>query len=121
MEGWFKIDRKIVNWEWYSDTITFRVFFHLLATANYENKKWKGLSIKRGQVFSSYQSIIEGIGDFSYSKQNIRTAIKKLRKTGEITVQSTHNGLLITINKYDFYQFENIKTTDQVTRYATDH
>lgn len=115
-QGWVKIFRKFRNWEWYSDTVTFRVFFHLLLTANYETKRWHGIEIRRGQIFTSYQHIIDEIGDTRYTKQNIRTAINHLKSTGELTVLSTHGGMLITIEKYDLYQLQN----EKITRKSTD-
>lgn len=115
MEGWIKLFRQLKDWEWYSDTVTFRVFIHLLISANYEEKKWKGITIGRGQVFTSYQHIIDEIGDESFSKQNIRTAINHLKSTGELTVLSTRNGLLINIEKYSLYQSQKEKLTDQST------
>ena len=40
MSGWIKIHRQILEWEWYSDTNTFRVFLHLLLKANHKEKKY---------------------------------------------------------------------------------
>lgn len=41
MEGWISLYRKILNWEWYSDANTFRLFIHLLLQANHEEKNGK--------------------------------------------------------------------------------
>lgn len=119
MEGWISLYRKFINWEWYSDTITVRVFLHLLLTANYKEKKWEGIVIKRGQKFTSYQNIFKEIGDKKISIQNIRTAFSHLKSTGEITWQVTHNGMLITIEKYDLYQIQKEQLTDQSTDQLT--
>ena len=45
--GWIKIHRKIIKWEWYQDLPTKSLFFHLLLTANIEDKKWQGKVISR--------------------------------------------------------------------------
>ena len=45
-----KIYRKMMEWEWYQDVKVARVFIHLLLKANHKEKKWKGRTIKKGQV-----------------------------------------------------------------------
>ncbi len=52
--GWIKIHRKILDWEWYSDLNVRVVFLHLLLKANHDDKKWMGMDIKRGFVWMSY-------------------------------------------------------------------
>ena len=49
--GFILIHRKITNWEWYSDTNVFCAFLHCIFLANWEDKKWRGITIKRGQFF----------------------------------------------------------------------
>ena len=44
MEGWIKLHRQILDWEWYDDINVKVLFLHLLLTANYEDKKWQGTS-----------------------------------------------------------------------------
>lgn len=41
MDGWIKLHRKLINWEWYQDTNVKVVFLHLLLIANHEDKKWQ--------------------------------------------------------------------------------
>ena len=45
MEGWIKVHRKLVDWEWYNDINVKVVFLHLLLTANHKEKQWKGQTI----------------------------------------------------------------------------
>lgn len=47
MEGWIKLYRKFLNWEWYKDNNVKIIFLHLLLTANHKDKKWKGKTIKK--------------------------------------------------------------------------
>ena len=101
MEGWICLHRKMLDWEWYSDANTFRLFIHLLLLANHEEKKWKGQVIKRGQLITSSEHLAE---DLKLSRQQIRTSINKLKSTSEITTKSTNRFLLITIEKYGEYQ-----------------
>ena len=101
MEGWIKLHRKILKWEWFQDDNTFRVFLHLLLTANYKDTKWKGIEIKRGQVLAGRNSLSVNTG---ISAQSIRTCLNRLKSTSEITIKSTNKYSIITINKYEDYQ-----------------
>lgn len=112
MDGWIKIHRKILEWEWYDDPYVFRVFFHFLMTANYEDKKWHGIIIKRGQRVCSYPSIAE---ELAITIQNVRTAISKLKSTGELTHKPHSRWSVVTVNKYEDYQTTNRQTNSQLT------
>lgn len=99
--GFIKIHRKIIEWEWYSDNNVFRVFTHLLLTANFENKKWQGIDISRGQVITSLEKLGKST---SLSIQQVRTALTKLKSTQEITIKSTKLHTFITLTNYNLYQ-----------------
>lgn len=99
--GFIKIHRKIIEWEWYSDTNTFRVFLHLLLTANFENKKWQGIEIARGQLITSLEKLAKST---SLSIQQVRTALDKLKLTHEITMKTTNAYSFITLTNYNLYQ-----------------
>ena len=43
--------------------------------------------------------------DTGLTEQQIRTSLAKLQQNGEITVESTNKFSIVTISKYDFYQF----------------
>ena len=101
MDGWIKLHRKILEWEWYNDNNTKIVFLHLLLTANHKEKKWQGITIKRGQKLTSLQHLAE---ETNLSMQQVRTALDKLKLTNEITTKSTNKNTLITIEKYSNYQ-----------------
>lgn len=87
MEGFITLHRKIMKWEWYKDVPTKVLFLHLLLNANYEEKKWRGLIIKRGQLVTSLNHLSEETG---LTKQQVRTALCKLEATQEITRSVTH-------------------------------
>lgn len=108
-EGYIKIHRKIRNWQWYRDSNTLHVFMDLLLEANYEDSKVGLQEIKRGQVLTSLKRISENTG---LSFQNIRTALSKLEKSGEINKQITNKHSIITINKYNDYQETNKQLTN---------
>ena len=105
MNGYIKIHRSFIYWEWYKNNNTRFVFLHLLITANFAAKRWQGLTIQRGQLVTSKAKLAHELG---LSMQQIKTVFTNLRTTGEITTKATNKYTIITICKYDSYQsFEN--------------
>jgi hypothetical protein len=43
MNGYIKLHRKLVDWEWYTDIPTKTLFIHLLLVANHKPNKWRGM------------------------------------------------------------------------------
>ena len=109
MEGYIKLYRQVMKWEWYDDANTFRLFIHLLLKANYEDAQWRGLTIKRGQLFTSIGHLSH---ELKISNKAIRIALDKLIKTKEVASEGASNGTMITICKYDIYQ-SNFNTEGQ--------
>ncbi len=104
-----KLNRKILDWKWYQDATTFRVFIHLILKANVFDNDFQNITVHRGQLVTSYGHIAGDLGFYKNSNINvepIRTAIRHLKKTGEITTERIQKGLLITINNYEKYQGE---------------
>ena len=113
--GFIIIDRSITQWRWYHDANTFRVFFHLMLTANYEDKDFENITVKRGERVISYSKLAV---ELSLSERNVRTAIKHLKETGEVTVRAYRKFSVITVNNYDEYQAGDRLLTDN--RQASD-
>ena len=99
--GWIKLHRKIVDWEWYDDGNVFRLFMHFLLNANTKDCRWHGMDIKRGQLIISSEDISKKL---HFTRQQYRTALNKLKSTNEITTKSTNKNTIVTICKYDSYQ-----------------
>lgn len=106
--GHIKIDRKILEWEWYSDINTCRLFVHLLLKANWKPGKFMGVDVDRGSLATSLQNLASETG---LSVQNIRTSLKKLKTTGELTVNQHPKFSVITIKNYTLYQDVNSQLT----------
>ena len=111
-QGFIKIFRKIIDWEWFKKPNTRLVFEYFLYKANYEDKVWRGIEVKRGQLITSLRNIAK---DNGISLQHTRTAISNLVSTHEITLKSTHNYTIVTVVNYDNYQIGEEKTTHQLT------
>jgi hypothetical protein len=105
-----KLNRKIKNWRWFSDVNTAHFFIYCLLSANWKERCFKETKVERGQFVRTYKNMSAESG---LSVQNIRTAIKHLISTGEITVSLTGKGrgatLVITVVKYEEYQQANMK------------
>lgn len=99
--GWIKLHRKILDWEWFTSPSTLQLFIYLLLRANKEDKKWRGILIKRGQLVTSVATISE---ETKLSTQQVRTSLNRLKSTNEITSKTTNRFTLVTICKYESYQ-----------------
>ena len=113
--GWVKIHRKILEWEWYDDVNTFKLFMHLLIMANHKEKRYKGVLIKKGQVMTGQDILAK---QTNLSRRNVRTSLSKLKSTNEVTIKSDSKGSIIQLVNYNNYQV----VTNEVTsdRPATD-
>jgi len=99
--GYIKLFRQFSEWEWYKDINTKCLFLHCLISANFKDARWQGKLIKRGQFSTSLAHLAFETG---LSVRNVRTALEKLEKTGEIKRVSTSNLTMITVCKFDSYQ-----------------
>jgi hypothetical protein len=111
--GFIKTYRSLLNWEWYQNSNVKVVFLHLLLKANHSNQRWQGNLIKRGQLITSYEHLSQELGDLSVMQ--VRTALDKLKLTGEITSESNNLFTIITINNYGAYQGSNKPDNKRIT------
>ena len=100
-EGYIKLYRSMLKWEWYDDINTFRVFLHLLLTVNHYDERWRGVEVKRGQRICSYGKLAK---ETKLSVKNVRTALNHLKSTGEVAHQATAEYGLFTVVNYGKYQ-----------------
>lgn len=101
--GFVKLYRRLLNWEWYSDLPVRVLFLHCLLKANFKDTKWKGQTIKTGQFITSIASLSR---ETALTQQQIRTALWKLKSTGEITNRATSRYSIITVNSWNKWQSE---------------
>lgn len=100
-EGWIKLHRSIMDWEWFADAETLQLFLYLLLTANYEEKKWKDITIRRGQLVASLSGLASSL---NMSVKKIRVRLNRLADSGTIITEWTNKYSVITICNYDSYQ-----------------
>ena len=72
---YIKLSRKILEWEWYSDINTSRLFIHMLLKANWKEGKFRGTTVPRGSFVSSIGKLAE---ETQLTNREIRTAISHL-------------------------------------------
>jgi len=99
--GYVSLFRSFTNWEWFTVPNMVTVFIYCLLKANFKDKSWRGINVKRGSFITSIDSIAK---DTNLTKQQVRTCLKKLEKTQEIVKQSNTRNTQITICKYNSYQ-----------------
>lgn len=112
MGSYIKIDRKILEWEWWPDINTHRLFCYMLLKANWKDAKFKGEVIPRGSFVSSIAALAEGT---NLTVNEVRTALKHLKSTNEITSKSCNKYTIFTVNNYDIYQDINEQNHKQIT------
>ena len=116
--GYIWVHRSILSWEWYTETNTFKVFLHLLIKANWQDGRFRGKEVKRGQLITTIPQLSK---ELKLSIQQVRTALEHLKSTGEISTDGIANRYtVITIEKYDVYQRPWETDNTQSNRPSTD-
>lgn len=113
-----KVYRKLMEWEWYTDVNTTKLFIHCLLRANWKEGKWKGIHYKAGEFITSLPSLAEESG---LTIQQVRTSLSKLISTGELTSKTTDSvtgkklskNRIIAVNNWDGYQYDNRHSNSQ--------
>lgn len=121
MKGdYIKINRSLLEWGWYKDKNTSRLFIHMLLKANWKDGFFLGIEIKRGSFVSSLAKLSE---ETNLSVREIRTAIKHLESTGEVTSKKYNKFSVFTVNNYCSYQSSDTQSDKQPTsnRQASDN
>ena len=101
MDSWLKIYRKFVEWEWFGKPEMVQLYLFILLSANNKNKMWNGVQVKRGQLVTSIDTLHQKTG---LSVQTLRTCLKRLKSTSEVTIKPTKRYTVITVCKYASYQ-----------------
>lgn len=99
--GFVKVHRSFLDWEWYDDGNCVRVFFHLLLNVNWETKKWRGKTILPGQIITSMDGLGRKLG---LSRSSVVRVFSKLESTGEVTIDANNKWTLVTIVNWAKYQ-----------------
>jgi len=112
MAGWIKLHRKMLEWEWYDDINVCRLWMHILLKANHKPNNWRGITVQAGQFVTGRIALAKETG---LTEQQIRTALNKLKSTGEVTSKSYSKFSVITITSWAPHQTDNQQENQQAT------
>lgn len=110
--GYIRLDRKILDWEWYADINTTRLFIHFLLTAQWEDSTFHGVPVPRGSLVTSYPLIEKQTG---LSIRQARTALSNIQSTGSVTVKKYPKFSVVSVVSYDEYQIGGRQSDRQST------
>ena len=111
-DGYVKAYRKMMNWRWWSNSDTVKVFMYILFRANLKESYFDGKVIPRGSFVTSRKTIAH---DCYISEQTTRTILNRLKSTNEITMSTTSKYTVITVVNYEEYQGTNQVSNQQLT------
>lgn len=107
MNDFIKLHRSILQWEWWDNHNTTRLFLYCLVKANWKDDSWQGIEVPRGSFITSYEKLANETG---LTLKQIRVALNNLKRTSEVAHKGHSNYSVITINNYDLYQSKGIQT-----------
>lgn len=116
MSGWIKVHRSLLNWEWYTNPNCLLVFMTLLLRANYEDGTYRGVPIPKGSLTTSREMISRRTG---LSVQTVRTTLRKLVISGEITIKTTGKFTMISITNWERFQGDNQQINPTINQEST--
>ncbi len=114
--SYIKLNRKILEWEWFTDITTTHLWLYILLKANHKAKTWQGVSVPAGSFITSEAKIS---ADTGLTREQVRYSMKKLISSGEITKCATKTYTHIFVNKWALYQGPSEIVTKDVTNEAT--
>lgn len=107
---YIKLSRNILEWEWYADINTCRLFVHMLLKANWKEGNFRGTTVPRGSFVSSLPKLAD---ETALTMREVRTAITHLKSTGELTYKSYSKYTVFTIKNYCLYQTSDMQNDSQ--------
>ncbi len=116
MEGWIKLHRQLLEWEWYDEPNTFRLFMHCLLKANHKDNNYRGQLVKAGTFLTSRDLLASETG---LTVQQVRTSLKRLESTNEITTNKSKQGTVLQVVKYVTYQHDNQQNNQRYNQTLT--
>lgn len=115
-ETWLKLYRSMLDWEWYQDINTKVLFLHLLLIVNIRPQRKLGMSIPAGSIDRTQEQLATETG---LTLRQLRTAISKLKLTGELTVVRGPKFSVYTLKNWGRYQAERQKNVTEFGSRAT--
>ena len=112
-KGWIQLHRKLIDSPVFKNYKTLQVFMYCLLRATHEDYEAavgeQFVKLKPGQLVTGSMAISAAT---NLSRQNTRTALKKLEKMQIITINPTTKYSVISITKWSEYQQTNQQLTN---------
>ncbi len=110
--GFVTIPDNLPGWAWYHDNNTLLVYMRLYFAAVWCDTEYEHITLKRGQVITTFPKIAEENG---ITVQQARTILDRLKATGKITVRKNPKFSIITVLDYDCAHENNSQNNSQIT------
>ena len=91
----------MVEWEWYTEPDTLRIFLHLLLLANHSKTEWRGQVVDEGEILIGRKILAQQL---KIGEQRVRTSLARLKSTSNLTIKTFSKFSLIKINNWKLYQ-----------------
>lgn len=97
-DSFIPLSRALLEWDWHDEPKTGWLYVVMLMMANHEETRWRGETLRRGQLLTGRQqlSITSGL-----TEREVRTAMEHLKKTGDIKVEPRSKYSVVTMLRYD--------------------
>ena len=110
--GYINLNRNLIKWGWYQDSVVKDLFLHFLLTASFKDFEWMGRHLRAGQLITNRKRLAE---ELNFSERQIRTAMEKLKSTGEVTYETTNKFTIVTVLNWEDYQINEEIPTKSAT------
>lgn len=101
MNGYILINRKILEWKFYTLPNALTLWILLLVKANWKDGYFQGRKIPRGSLATSIERLADSTG---LAKNTVRKYLQLFEDDGQIIRERTNKYTVITIVKYEEYQ-----------------
>lgn len=95
--GFVKLPRTILEWEWYDHPDVFRIYIHLLIKVNYAPARWRGMDILEGEHITSTAKLST---ELNMSEFKVRESLSKLENTGFLKKTTTNKFTKLKLLQY---------------------
>lgn len=104
MNGFIKIPRDFLEWEWWGRMPHHLLFEWLLIMAQPSDRRINGVVVRRGSVLTTWSEMQRAVG---CSTGSLSRALRDFSECGEIIVRTERRNTLITICHYENYNGNN--------------
>lgn len=99
--SYIKLDRKMLEWKWLDVPEMVSLWIYILLRANYGASEWHDEVFEEGTFPTSISKLSEATG---LTTKQVRTCLERLKKTGEIVMESNNRFTKVTVCKWSEYQ-----------------